>query len=116
MAIYAFGSRVTGTQTPDSDLDLAILVPGYADPVKLWEVAGELANRFGHEVDLLDFRAASTVMQHQILSSGVRLWADPPLQADLFECYVVAEKFRLDEWRAPLVRDILREGSVYGPR
>ena len=26
LAIYAFGSRITGNATPDSDLDLAVLV------------------------------------------------------------------------------------------
>lgn len=43
LAIYAFGSRVQGTAGPDSDLDLAVLVAGYADPVRLWQLAGDLA-------------------------------------------------------------------------
>lgn len=33
LAIYAFGSRVQGTANAQSDLDLAVLVEGYADPV-----------------------------------------------------------------------------------
>lgn len=40
LAVYAFGSRVEGTAGVDSDLDLAVLVAGYADPVRLWELAG----------------------------------------------------------------------------
>jgi len=112
MAIYAFGSRISGGATPDSDLDLAILVPGYAPPLALWDTASQLADLVGCEVDLLDFRAASTVMQHQILTHGRRLWAEP-LAAGLYECFVVSEKFKLDERRAPLLADIAREGRVY---
>ena len=33
LAIYAFGSQVTGTADTNSDLDLAVLVPGYAAPL-----------------------------------------------------------------------------------
>mgnify|MGYP003583889517 CR=1 FL=1 len=44
LAIYAFGSRITGTARPDSDLDLAVLVAGYADPLALFYLAGDLAD------------------------------------------------------------------------
>ena len=42
LALYAFGSQVQGTAGTHSDLDLAVLVAGYADPLLLWELAGEL--------------------------------------------------------------------------
>ena len=113
LAIYAFGSRVQGTARPDSDLDLAILIEGYAPPLQLWDQANLLANQLNYPVDLLDFRAASTVMQHQILTTGERLWGDDP-QAGLFECFVLTEKLRLDETRRGLLEDIRREGRVYG--
>jgi predicted nucleotidyltransferase len=32
MAVYAFGNQVQGTANAQSDLDLAVLVAGYADP------------------------------------------------------------------------------------
>ena len=62
LAVYAFGSRVHGVATPQSDLDLAVLVAGYADVHQLWSLSGELADVAGCPVDLLDLRAASTVM------------------------------------------------------
>lgn len=113
LAVYAFGSRIQGTARPDSDLDLAILVEGYADPIQLWEQANQLANQLNHPVDLLDFRAASTVMQHQILTTGRRLWGKEP-QVSLYECFVMSEKTHLDEARAKLLADIAQKGSVYG--
>jgi predicted nucleotidyltransferase len=112
MAIYAFGSKVQATDGPDSDLDLAVLVAGYADPVLLWELAGSLAEIAGCDIDLLDLRAASTVMQYQVITTGRRLWA-AGVQTDLFECYVLSEKTALDSARAPLLADIRATGKIY---
>ena len=112
LGIYAFGSQVQGTATPDSDLDLAVLVAGYVDPLVLWDLARQLENISGYAVDLLDLRAASTVMQYQVIIKGQRLWADT-LQADLFECYVLSEKTALDTARRPLLRDIAATGKIY---
>ena len=113
LAIYAFGSRITGSAYADSDLDLAILVAGYADPLQLWDIANSLADITQCPVDLLDMRAASTVMQYQILQTGQRLWGKT-LEAGLFECFVLSEKTALDSARANLLADIQTRGHVYG--
>jgi predicted nucleotidyltransferase len=113
LAIYAFGSRIEGEAHAESDLDLAVLVAGYADPLKLWMLSGDLAGKTGCDVDLLDMRAASTIMQHQVLMTGRRLWARQ-LDADLFECFVLSEKTALDEARAGLLADIHERGKIYG--
>ena len=113
IAIYAFGSQVQGTAGPDSDLDLAMLVAGYADPIALWELASKLTDVAGCPVDLLDLRAASTVMQYQVITTGQRLWS-AGLAAGLFECYVLSEKTELDTARAPLMADILATGRIHG--
>ncbi len=91
LAIYAFGSRIQGTARLDSDLDLAVLVAGYTDPLILFEVANELADVAGYAVDLLDLRAASTVMQYQIITTGERWWT-LDMQAALFEAFILSEK------------------------
>lgn len=104
LAIYAFGSRSEGTAGPDSDLDLAILVGGYADPLQLWEISGQIADIARCPVDLLDFRAASTVMQYRILTTGQRWWAADS-RADLYEAGVLSDKTELDSARAALPND-----------
>ncbi|RRW36238.1 type VII toxin-antitoxin system MntA family adenylyltransferase antitoxin [Ectopseudomonas oleovorans] len=114
LAVYAFGSRIQGTADERSDLDLAVLVQGYADPLMLWDLAGDAADIAGCPVDLLDLRRASTVMQQQVLTKGERWWAVPGDEAGLFECAVLSEKLELDRARAPLLRDIERDGRVYG--
>lgn len=116
MAVYAFGSRVRegGRHARlDSDLDLAVLVEGYVDPVELFDLAGLVADAAGCPVDLLDMRAASSVMQHQILTEGERLWAKD-VRAGLFEAAMLTEKLHLDEARHGLVQDIVARGVVYG--
>lgn len=113
MAVYAFGSRVQCTANAHSDWDLAVLVEGYADAVLLWDTASELASLLGAEVDLLDFRAASTVMQHQILTTGERWWARDA-QAALYEAAVLSEMPELNAARGLLLADIAATGRVYG--
>ena len=113
LAIYAFGSRVQGTALPQSDLDLAVLVAGYAQAVGLWELAGELVDVAGCAVDLLDLRAASTVMQYQIITTGARWWHKDG-QAALFEAAILSEKTALDSARAGLLGDIQQRGTIYG--
>lgn len=112
LAVYGFGSRIHGTAQPTSDLDLAMLVAGYADPLELWECAGKLAELTGHEVDLVDLRAASTVMQYQIITTGQRFWVKDS-QAALYETVILSEKTALDEARAGLLADIQLSGKVY---
>jgi len=112
MALYVFGSQVSGTSQPESDLDLSVLAPGFIDPNVLWSLSNEIASLVNGDVDLLDLRAASTVMQYQVLSTGKAVW-DIGLQARLFEVSVLSEKLALDEAREPLLTTIVREGHVY---
>lgn len=112
LAIYMFGSQASGDAGPDSDLDLAVLVTGKLDPLHTWELAGELADIAGCPVDLVDLRAASTVMQYQVISKGICLWS-LDVQAGLYECFIVSEKLALDEARAGLIADIRNEGRIH---
>ena len=112
LAIYAFGSQVQGTEGPGSDLDLAVLVAGCAEPLALWELAGNLADIAGCSVDLLDLRAASTVLQYQIITTGQRWWAGDA-QAALYESAILSDKTELDIARAGLLADIQKTGTIY---
>jgi uncharacterized protein len=113
LAIYAFGSRIQGTAGPASDLDLAVLVAGYVDPLTLFDLSGELADVAGCPVDLLDLRAASTIMQYQVITTGERWWARDH-QAGVFEAAILSEKTALDAARAGLLTEIRERGRVYG--
>ena len=113
MAVYAFGSQGTGNADKNSDLDLAVLVPDYADVIDLWDISSDLAELLHCDVDLLDFRAASTVMQYQILSKGQRLYAVDQ-EVGSYEATLRSAMTTLNEARAGLLADIKKDGSVYG--
>jgi uncharacterized protein len=113
VSIYLFGSVATGEAGPESDVDLAVLNDGRLDPVELWDIAGDIANMVNRDVDLVDLRTASTVLQNQIVTRGRRLYARDG-QADVYEAFILSEKMALDVRNAPLMADILREGRVYG--
>ncbi len=113
LAVYLFGSMASGQADAASDVDLAVLLPGLAEPLVLWEVAQVLAQDLGRDVDLLDLRAASTVMQYQIITTGQCLWA-LNAQAAIYESFILSEKTALDTARAGLLQDIQKSGSVYG--
>lgn len=110
--VYAFGSRVRGEAGPDSDLDLAVLVGPRADPLAIWEAAHRLADVAGCHVDLVDLRAASTVLQFQVVTTGER-WLGAGLDIELFELLVLREKQELDAARAAHLADIRTRGTVY---
>jgi predicted nucleotidyltransferase len=116
MAVYAFGSRIQQHglhANAQSDLDLAVLVEGYADPVLMFDVANELADIAQCPVDLLDIRAASSVMQSKIWNQVQRWWAKD-MRAALFEAAMLNEKLHLDAARQGLLNDIALRGTVYG--
>ena len=75
-------------------------------------LAGKLADVVSHHVDLLDLRAASTVMQYQIITTGQRLWHSG-IDAGLFESYVLSEMTALNTARAGLLADICKDGHIY---
>lgn len=113
LAVYGFGSRVSNVAYEGSDLDVAILVAGYAPPLELWDAAQTLADIAQCGVDLLDLRAASTVMQYQVITTGIRWWARD-VQAGIFEAAILSEKTELDTARAGLLNVIQQRGKVYG--
>ena len=113
IALYVFGSRITNHAQSDSDLDCAILVAGYVKPLKLWELAGDLAEQLNYDVDLLDLRAASTVMQYQIITTGQLLYGKQS-EAALYECFILSEKMTLNTAREQLLITIGKEGRIYG--
>lgn len=81
IAINQFGSRARGEARPTSDIDLAVLARHPIPAEQLFEVAQDLTLQLHHDVDLVDPRAASTVMRMQVHSTGQRLGSmdDRPL-------------------------------------
>lgn len=112
-AVYVFGSHVQGGARPDSDLDLGLLAARPLDPVRRFEVQEALAAALGTDVDLVDLRAASTVMRAEVLRTArVVHDADPGGRA-AWEVWTLSAYALLNEERQGILDDIRHRGRVH---
>ncbi len=74
VAVYLFGSMIGNRQNADSDIDLAFLTLGKNDRNTCWAVAQTLAAQLDKDVDLVDLKEATTVLNFQVLTEGRRIW------------------------------------------
>lgn len=114
IAVYRFGSEAKGTAGPHSDIDLALLARHPLANLHRFELAQALAVHLHRDIDLVDLRAASTVMRMQVLSTGICLATFDDQARRTFEMYSYADYARLNEVRRVIVRGITARGLVYG--
>ena len=104
--ILLFGSQANGSATLNSDIDLGVLIDGVADQAELWENAQTLACRLKTDVDLIDLRASTTVLQNEVINAGVWLWQKDALICDLFELQIMAMYQQLQYDRREILEDL----------
>lgn len=114
VALYRFGSHVKGTARKESDVDLAVLVSSPIPAWDLFELAQELAARLHREVDLIDLRSVSTVMQMQVVSTGQCIFSANESRRREFEMYVYSDYARLNEERREILQAIATSGVIHG--
>jgi len=102
--VYLFGSAARDQLRPDSDIDIAFLASFSPEPAEVFEVAQDLAIRLGRDVDLVDLRRASTVLQAQVVGNGRRLCTEDESAADTFEMLALSDYAWLEERRAAVVQ------------
>ena len=110
-AVYLFGSHGTIDERPDSDVDLAILLPpGRDGSLAASPLSGELSELVGKEVDLINLRTVNTVLQKEIVMADRRVHVADPCAADEFEMMVVSEYQKLNEERREIIEAAVEEG------
>lgn len=73
-AIYLFGSCAVQTERPDSDLDLAVLLPHGAGIPDRLGIVSRLSEIAGREVDLVDLRDVGDILRFQVITRGKPLF------------------------------------------
>lgn len=115
--IYLFGSSMTGDEWPESDIDLALLLPpGAAKTARhlaVSDCALELAMALGKEVDLLNARTVSTVFQKEIVTKGRLLFCADRFAVDEFEMLTISYYQKLNEERRGIIETALADGRFY---
>ena len=108
-AVYAYGSFARGEEWPDSDLDLAVLMPpGEPLPDRLGLIA-RVSRRIGREVDLADLRRAGLDLAMEVIRDGRPLLVrrrDATLQ---WEAQQMTDYADFQPRRADIIAAFLRE-------
>lgn len=112
--VWLFGSEAKGQADKESDIDLAVLFPVERDKLAMWDAAQDLSVALHRDVDLVDLRQASTVLQYQIVSTGRCIYSADNLVTENFMNFVWVEYLDFNELRRPILEDIFKRGSIYG--
>ena len=119
-AVYRYGTWGTAYQRPDSDIDVAVLLPhGAAMRADRWQwhlLAVEIAGAVGAEhADLINLRRADTSLQAEILSTGRLIYTGDDDARLGFEALVLSMYQKLNAERAVIRAAILASSRVPTP-
>lgn len=87
---YLFGSQAEGNARPDSDIDIAVLLPAESWPESFFDVRLSLTNELigvfhKSEIDVVVLNEAPPLLAHEITCLGHIIYEDPVTQpADQF--------------------------------
>ena len=116
-AIYLFGSYGTEDEWPESDVDVALLLPpAQAKSIRtlaLSECRFALDDVLKKEVDLVNLRLVSTVFQFQIVTTGRLLFTGNENAVAGFEMLTLSHYQKLNEERREILQEFYRTGRAY---
>lgn len=116
-AIYLFGSYGTADEWPDSDVDIAVLLP--PDTAKqvaslaFSKVRAALERLLGKDVDLINLRLVPTVFQKEITMAERRIYCADTYAADEFEMLVLSFYQELNENRQEILAAFWKTRRAY---
>jgi len=108
-AIYLFGSYGTEQEWPDSDVDIAVLLPPEeakkAGLLQMSDLRFDLETLLGKEVDLINLRRVPTVLQKEVVVADCRIYVGNEFATEEFEMLTFSYYQKLNEERAEIVAD-----------
>jgi predicted nucleotidyltransferase len=115
-AVYLFGTFGTADERPDSDVDVALLLPPQqakqAGLLALSDLYVELQILLEREVDLINLRRVPTVLQKEVIAAERRIYLADAHAAAEFEMLTLSYYQKLNEERADIIEDALRTGRL----
>lgn len=116
-AIYLFGSYGTGYERPESDADIALLLPPDVSQktgsLAMSRLSSELESPLKRDVDLINLRQVSTVLRKEVVAADRRIYTGDGYAADEFEMLTLSLYQKLNEERAGIVKDAMAGGRFY---
>jgi predicted nucleotidyltransferase len=116
-AIYLFGSRAAGQDWPESDVDIALLLPPEeakkAGSLQMSDLRFDLETFLGKEVDLINLRRVPTILQKEVIAADSRIYSGDQFAAEEFEMLTLSYYQKLNEERAEILAEALAGGRFH---
>ncbi|WHY55937.1 type VII toxin-antitoxin system MntA family adenylyltransferase antitoxin [Peribacillus simplex] len=113
--IFVFGSYAKNTAHRDSDIDVAFYSQDSSHiTYELFLLAQELADILKIDVDLINLRTASTVLQAQIYTTGIVIYSKDDTLLKNQQMIALSMYAKLNEEREIILKKIKESGSIYG--
>lgn len=112
--VYRYGSAGGEFDRPESDIDVAVLAAKPIEWPVLTRCAFELTRLAGRDVDLNDMSRLPVTLRVQIVTQGVRLYADDRSAADEYDSRVLSDYAHLNEARRGILEDVRARGRIHG--
>ncbi len=116
-AIYLFGSYGTEQEWPDSDVDIAVLLPPEeaktAGLLQMSDLRFDLETLLEKEIDLINIRRVPTVLQKEVVVADCRIYEGDWFAAEEFEMLTLSYYQKLNEERADIISSALASGRFH---
>ncbi len=113
-AIYLFGSYATENEWPNSDVDIALLLPyDCTETLYMTALHQQLENLYQKDVDLINLRQVSTVFRKEIIMAERRIYCADQYKTDEFEMLTLSFYQKLNEERREILQEFLRTKVAY---
>lgn len=108
-AIYVYGSLARGDEWPNSDLDVAVLLPpGQQIPDKL-ALMGKISRRIQRDVDLVNLRDAGLDLTREVLRDGEQLVVRRKAETLTWEAERMTDYAEFNPRRSEIIDAYMRE-------
>ena len=115
--VYLFGSYGTEYERPDSDVDLALLLPPMQaiieEDMQIGQCRASLVKLLNRDVDLVNVRRVSTVFQKVIIIDGRLIHCADRYAVENFEMLVLSLYQTLNEERRGILDAFAADGRAY---
>jgi uncharacterized protein len=116
-AIYLFGSYGTEQEWPESDVDIALLLPPESSKkaglLMISDLRSALEALLKKDVDLINLRRVSTVLQKEVVAADCRIYEGDTYAAEEFEMLTLSYYGKLNEERAEILASALADGRFH---
>ena len=115
-AIYLYGSVARGEQRPDSDIDLAVLLPRErareVGSLMMSKTHIDLTMAAHRDVDLVNLRQVSPLLQTQVTGLGKLIYDSDKLARSEFEMVALSIFQDVNQMRGEIVNDYLHSRGI----